>query len=82
MAEDDRRAALARRLPVPVPAARLRAPSGGTCTEPSASRPTFITAASTPMPGILTNLGTERGSGSAPASCSSRGGVVVIAGGM
>jgi len=68
VAEDDGLPALARCRAARYQPARLCAPSGGTCTVPSASSPTFITAASTPMPGILTNLGTERGSGSAPAT--------------
>ena len=61
---------------------RLCSASGGTCTVPSASRPTFMTGAFTPIRGIRILTGAERASGFAPGSLASRGATVVIEGGM
>jgi hypothetical protein len=61
---------------------RLCSTSGGTCTVPSASRPTFMTGAFTPIRGIRISTGAERASGFAPGSLASRGATVVIEGGM
>ena len=62
--------------------ARLCAASGGTCTVPSASRPSFMTVAFTPIRGIWILTGAERASGLALGSLASRGATVVIEGGM
>src|SRR5215475_11103124 len=61
---------------------RLCSASGGTCTVPPASRPSFMTGAFTPIRGIRIFTGTERASGLAAGSLASRGGMVVIEGGM
>jgi len=61
---------------------RLCSASGGTCTVPPASRPTFMTGASTPIPGIRISTGAERASGLALGSLASFGAPVVIEGGM
>ena len=52
---------------------RLCAASGGTCTVPSASRPSFMTVAFTPIRGIWIFTGAERASGLALGSLASRG---------